>query len=392
MRILHVIEATIAGVRTHVQALATGLDQQRFQSVVACPLRRENAFGDDQFVAFLAKAGVPVLPVPMRRSISPKDDLVSFARLAAILRRERFDIVHLHSSKAGFLGRLAAKAVGGSAVVYTPNGLSFLADQSRAKRRLYLTLEQLAGRLCDCIIAVSPSERETLIRHRIAPDKKIACIYLGIDPDPLPKGFDRQALRATLGIPDGAYVIGTLARASAQKNPRLFVEAAALLLRDAPEAYFIWCGDGELRAEAEARAQELGIAARCHFIGHREDAQQVLAAFDLFWLTSDYESFGMATTEAMALRLPVVATNVLGTCDVVVPNVTGILVPPRDPAALAQASFGLLSDHARAQAFGNAGRARVLDRFTHQRMLGATASLYQSLARAYSSKAAYADG
>src|SRR6266511_236074 len=271
MRILHVVEATIAGVRTHVQALATGLDRRRFQSAVVCPPRREHSFGDERFVTYLTSAGIPVLPVPMRRSISPVADVAALSRLFAILRRERFDIVHLHSSKAGFLGRLAARMAGGAAVIYSPHGLSFLADQGRAKRRLYLTLEQIAGRICDRLIATSPSECATIVGHGIAPAGKVVCIDLGIDPDPLPQQFDRAAQRAALGIPADAKVIGTLARAAAQKNPLLFVEAAARVLASAPDAYFIWCGDGELRLAAEARAREHGIAARCHFLGHRED-------------------------------------------------------------------------------------------------------------------------
>ncbi|HEX9370284.1 MAG TPA: glycosyltransferase family 4 protein [Roseiflexaceae bacterium] len=380
MRILHVVEATIAGVRTHVQALATGLDRRRFQSAVVCPPRREHSFGDERFVTYLTSAGIPVLPVPMRRSISPVADVAALSRLFAIIRRERFDIVHLHSSKAGFLGRLAARMAGGAAVIYSPHGLSFLGNHGPATRRLYLTLEQIGGRMCDRIIATSASERATIVARRLAPAGKVAQIDLGIDPDPLPPGFDRTAQRTALGIPDGARLIGTLARASAQKNPLLFVDAAARVLRGAPDAYFIWCGGGELCAAAEARAHEHGIATRCRFLGHREDAQQVLAAFDLFWLTSDYESFGMATAEAMALELPVVATDVVGTCDVVAPGVTGILVPPRDPAALARATIALLGNPAHARALGTAGRARVLERFTRDRMLDATASLYQSLA------------
>src|SRR6266545_1449341 len=218
MRILHVVEATIAGVRTHVQALATGLDRRRFQSVVVCPPRREHSFGDERFVTYLTSAGIPVLPVPMRRSISPVADVAALSRLFAILRRERFDIVHLHSSKAGFLGRLAARMAGGAAVIYSPHGLSFLGNHGPATRRLYLTLEQIGGRMCDRIIATSASERATIVARRLAPAGKVAQIDLGIDPDPLPPGFDRTAQRTALGIPDGARLIGALPRSGAPRR------------------------------------------------------------------------------------------------------------------------------------------------------------------------------
>jgi glycosyltransferase involved in cell wall biosynthesis len=379
MRVLHVVESTIAGVRTHVQALATGLRRYGVQPVVACPLHRQDSFGDDQFVSYLTSVGVPVIPVAMRRSISPKADGVALRQLIGLLRHERFDLIHLHSSKAGFLGRLAARAAGVAPVVYSPHGLFFLGDHSPQKRLFYLSLERMASRLCDRIVAVSPSERDTIIASGIAPARKVICIEQGVEVMAVPTSFDREAARSTLALPPDAFVVGTIARATPQKNPFLFVEAAAQTLALAPQAYMLWCGDGELRAAAEARAHALGIAARCRFLGHREDAQSLLAAFDLFWLTSNYESFGLATAEAMALERPVIATDVVGTCDVVVSGVTGLLVPPCDPSALARATIELLSDPERARAFGQVGRARVLERYTVDRMLDAIASLYSTL-------------
>jgi glycosyltransferase involved in cell wall biosynthesis len=315
----------------------------------------------------------------MRRSISPVEDFAALCCLIGLLRRERFDLIHLHSSKAGFLGRLAARIVGGATVVYSPHGLFFLGDHSQRKRRFYLALERLAGSMCDRIIAVSPSERDIIVDNGIAPASRVVCVDLGVRTDPLPPTFDREAQRAALGVPPGAFVVGTAARATPQKNPLLFVDAAAQALAIAPETYFLWCGDGELRAAAEARAREHGIAGRCRFLGHREDARAVLAALDLFWLTSNYESFGLATAEAMALGLPVVATDVVGTCDVVVPGGTGILTSPRDPSALARATVALMRDPAQARALGQAGRVRARERYTVDRMLETIASLYRSL-------------
>ena len=281
MRILHVVEATIAGVRTHVQVVTAGLDQRRFQSVVACPLRRENACGDDQFVNFLTSVGIPIVPVAMRRSISPRADFAALRRLVRVLQSQRFDVIHLHSSKAGFLGRLAARIAGGSAaVVYSPHGLSFLGNQSPAKRQLYLALERIAGHMSDRIIAVSASERQIIAQvGLIAPDR-IVQIENGISPIALPAIFDRSAMRRTLGQPSDAPLIGTVARLSTQKNPRLFLEAAAHVLRDQPTARFVWCGGGELHTTASAYARELGIEDACCFLGHRNDAHQVLAALD----------------------------------------------------------------------------------------------------------------
>jgi glycosyltransferase involved in cell wall biosynthesis len=379
MRILHVVEATIAGVRTHVQVVTAGLDQRRFQSVVACPLRRENACGDDQFVNYLTSVGIPIVPVAMRRSISPRADGAALRRLVGLLQSQRFDVIHLHSSKAGFLGRLAARIAGSNAaVVYSPHGLSFLGNQSLAKRQLYLMLERIAGRLCDRIIAVSASEREIIAQAGLISPDRIVQIENGIPPIALPAGFDRSAMRRTLGQPGDAPLIGSVARLSAQKNPHLFLDAAAQVLRNQPDARFVWCGGGELFEPASAYARELGIEAACHFLGHRDDAHQVLAALDYFWLTSDYEGMPLALLEAMALRVPIIATDVVGTRDLLASG-AGLLVPRGDASALAAATVRLARDAGRSAALEAAGYAYYRANGTAERMIGALEQLYRTI-------------
>lgn len=379
MRILHVVEATIAGVRTHVQVVTAGLDQRRFQSVVACPLRRENACGDDQFVNFLTSVGIPIVPVAMRRSISPRADFAALWRLVGVLQSQRFDIIHLHSSKAGFLGRLAARIAGrNAAVVYSPHGLSFLGDQSPVKRQLYLALERIAGRMCDRIIAVSASERQIIAQSGLISPDRIVQIENGITPIALPAGFDRSAMRCTLGQPGNAPLIGTVARLSSQKNPRLFLEAAAQVLRNEPAARFVWCGGGELFEVAHAYARDLGIEAACRFLGHRNDAHQVLAALDYFWLTSDYEGLPLAPLEAMALRMPIIATDVVGTRDLLASG-AGLLVPRGDAQALAAATIRLMRAPDRSAALGSAGYTYYCANGTAERMIDALEQLYCDL-------------
>ncbi|MEO7910738.1 MAG: glycosyltransferase family 4 protein [Roseiflexaceae bacterium] len=379
MRILHVVEATIAGVRTHVQVITAGLDQRRFQSVVACPLRRENACGDDQFVNYLTSVGIPIVPVAMRRSIHPRADFAALRRLVGVFQSQRFDVIHLHSSKAGFLGRLAARIAGGSApVVYSPHGLSFLGDQAPAKRRFYLALERIAGRMCDRIIAVSASERQIIAQVGLISPGRIVQIENGIAPIALPVGFDRSAMRRALGQLTDAPLIGTVARLSTQKNPRLFLDAAAQVLRDQPAARFVWCGGGELHETASSYARELGIADACCFLGHRNDAHQVLAALDCFWLTSDYEGLPLAPLEAMALRVPIVATDVVGTRDLLASG-AGLLVPCGAASALAAATIRLTRAPERAAALAAAGYAYYRANGTAERMISALEQLYCDL-------------
>jgi glycosyltransferase involved in cell wall biosynthesis len=379
MRILHVVEATIAGVRTHVQVVTAGLDQRRFQSTVACPLHRDHAYGDDQFITYLTNVGIPIVPVAMRRAISPRSDFAALWRLVSLFRRERFDIIHLHSSKAGFLGRVAARIAGVSAaVVYSPHGLSFLGDQPRARRWLYRTLEQLAGRLGDRIIAVSPGEREHILQAKLAAPERVVCIENGVPPIQLPSDYDRAAQRRALGQAGDSPLIGTVARLSQQKNPDLFLQAAARVLRNLPDARFVWCGGGELTEAVERRTHELGIAYACRLLGHRDDTNQILAALDVFWLTSDYEGWPLAPLEAMVLGVPIVATDVVGTHDLLRGG-AGLLVPRGDAATLATTTVELLQSPERMAALARAGYTFYGEYGTAQRMIRALERFYEDL-------------
>jgi glycosyltransferase involved in cell wall biosynthesis len=323
----------------------------------------------------------------MRRAISPRSDLAALWRLVGLFRRERFDVIHLHSSKAGFLGRLAARIARTSAmVVYSPHGLSFLGDQRPAQRLLYLTLERLAGRLGDRIIAVSASEREQILRARLAPADQVVCIEGGVAPIRLPSDYARSARRRALGQAGDAPLIGTVARLSAQKNPFMFVEAAARVLRILPDARFVWCGGGELAAAAESYAHQLGLAGACRFLGHRDDRHEILAALDIFWLTSDYEGWPLAPLEAMALHVPIVATDVVGTRDLLGSG-AGLLVPQGDAESLAAATLVLMRSPERRAELARAGFAFYSEYGTADRMIHALERFYESLATGNSAAA-----
>ena len=314
----------------------------------------------------------------MQRSIDPRADAAALYRLLVILRRAPYDLVHLHSSKAGFLGRLAARASGRRpAVVYSPHGLAFLGAGSAAKNQLFLQLERMAGPLCDRIIAVSPSERDLIVSRGLAPAERVACIPNGVAAPNVPAA-SRAAVRARLGIPADAPLIGTAARLSPQKDPLLFVAAAAGVVQQHPSAQFVWCGGGELMRQAQAAAAARGIAHACHFIGHRDDAGAVVAALDLFWLTSRYEGLPLAPLEAMALGVPIIATDVPGTRDLLRSG-AGLLVPAGAAGALAAASARLLAMPERRARLAEAGRRYFRQHGTASAMLDAVAGLYGTL-------------
>lgn len=345
---------------------------------VACPLRREGDYGESGFVDDLRRAGCAVTPLPLRRSISPARDAAALQALVALMRRDRPDLVHTHSSKAGFVGRLAAR-IAGVPAVHTPHGLHFLGQRSPLGRRFYLQLERAAARWCRRLIATSPGEQRELLRWRIAPAAQIVQIANGVRPPPPLTPDERAALRTQRSIPAGAPLVATLARVTAQKNPQLFVRAAALVAKRLPEAHFMWIGTGELLDEARAQAQELGLAARCHFLGHVEDGAALLPMCDAFWLTSRFEGLPYALLEALACGLPAVATDVVGNRDALDDGRCGVLVPPDQAAELAEATAHLLTHPAEAAALGLSGRARVLAHYTQQQMIERTAQLYEDI-------------
>ncbi|MEM8531573.1 MAG: glycosyltransferase family 4 protein [Chloroflexota bacterium] len=377
MRVLHIVEATTAGVRRHVHELVCGLDRQNVQITVACSPRRDT-FGDNRFVHDLSRAHIPVCLVPMSREIHLYQDGYALLRLIHIMRSGHYDIVHTHSSKAGFLGRLAARIVGTPKTIHTPNGLYFLGLSSPLKRRFYLMLEQLAAQLSDCIVAVSPSERAVLQRYKVAPANRIVCIENGITPITLPPTYNRRQQRQALGQPDDNLIVGTVARLTEQKNPFMFLEAAKHILRNLPATRFVWCGGGELIEAARRYADQLGIRHACSFLGHRDDVAAVMGAFDIFWLTSNYEGLPLVLLEAMSLSIPIIATDVVGSRDAL-RGIAGWLVPPGDAHALAQTTLMLIHRTDWRTSLARAGHAQFRERGMADRMIRTTEQVYQRL-------------
>lgn len=375
LRVLEVMEATIGGTKRHLLALIRGLDRSIFQVEVAAPSVRSEAFDDVSFSDEVAAAGVRQHHVPMRRAISPASDAASFNRLLGIMIRGRYDVVHTHSSKAGFLGRFAARLARVPTVVHTPHGFYFLNQPSGSKRSFYLNLERTAGLATDRLIALSKTELAEAIDNRIVPRAKTVLIENGIQVPEQRSPEVAARLRESLA-PGATCIAGTVARITPQKGPFDFIRMARVLVDLVPGVHLMWCGDGEMRPEVEGLARELGIDGRLHFLGFRTDVLDVMAAMDLFILTSHWEGLPYTVLDAMALRKPVVATAAVGTRDIVQDGVTGILTPVGDPEAAARAAARLLSTREEALAMGTAGREVILRRYSQEAMVKRTGQLY----------------
>lgn len=317
----------------------------------------------------------------MVREINPLQDLRCLWRLTRYLRRERAQIVHTHSSKAGMVGRWAARLAGVPVIVHTVHGWGHHDRQHPLVRNFYIWLEKRTLPITDRLIVVSERDIEKGVQDGIGTPHSYTVIRSGIELERFghPQ-VPRAEMRASLGIPADAPLIGSVTRLSAQKAPLDFVRAAGRVAQIHPEVHFVMVGDGPLRPHVEALAAELGIAERLVLTGLRRDVPELLATFDIFVLSSLWEGLPRVLPQAMATALPVVATAIDGNAEIVRDGVNGLLTPPGDPPALADALLRLLADPDLARRMGEAGRAGV-DEFGAVRMVEQIAELYRHLLR-----------
>jgi glycosyltransferase involved in cell wall biosynthesis len=364
------------GAQVVVKTLLEHLDRDRFHVTVAV--------GNTGYLTAAAEAyGAEVRVFPeLRREISPMHDGLAVARLFGFIKREGFALVHTHSTKAGLVGRIASRLAAAPVTVHTVHGLPFHDFNGPWRNRAYKLAERFAGRLSDCLICVSDKDKRLAVMEGLVPDERAVTIPPGVDLTRYQPDVRDPAAREQLGIPSVGPVVGMIARLDAQKAPEDFVLAARQVLQRIPDATFLVVGDGPLRGRLAELARTVCDPARVILAGARTDIPAVLSAIDVFVLPSLWEGLPVTILEAMAMAKPVVATSIPGTVEIVQHDVTGLLVPPRDPARLAEAIVALLSDRDRARAMGREGSRLVHDRFDAERMVARTEALYlQLLAR-----------
>jgi glycosyltransferase involved in cell wall biosynthesis len=339
-RIALVCEPPDGGVAEHVRALAAGLPAHGHEAVVLGP---------------------DVLP--FRRDYRhPHRDAQALAALTRAVRG--FDVVHGHAAKAGVLARLAGAAARVPAV-YTPHCFPFAVPDARARRSFGVAVERALAPLTAAIVCVCEQERALAAAHRIRPRRELAVIHNGC---PACAGEADPELARMNGP-----VVGAVTVLRRQKRLDVLLAAAPHILAAVPEATVVVVGNGPEEAALRAAADP-----RVVFLPFCAPAARYLRALDVYVLPSGWEAFAIGLLEAQACGVPQVATDVGGTREAVVPE-TGLLVPPGDPAALAEAVVALLQDPQRRAAMGAASRARHAERFTVERMVGATAALYDRL-------------
>jgi glycosyltransferase involved in cell wall biosynthesis len=383
VRILRVIaRLNMGGPALHVAYLTAGLRERGYDTtLVAGSLAR----GEDS-MAYVADArGVEIVRIDeLGREISPLRDLVATVRLARLIRRERPDILHTHTAKAGTVGRAAAVLAGRRGppiVVHTFHGHVLRGYFGPVRTRFFRLLERWLARRTTALIAVSPQVRDDLVALGVAPAERFVVIRLGIELDERVAGErnGRAESRRYLGIEPERFAVGWIGRMTAVKRTDDILVAFKRLRDEGVDAVLCLVGDGPDRPHLERRAHELGVIRDTLFLGYQEDVAPFYAAFDALVLPSSNEGTPVSAIEALAAGRPVVATRVGGVPDVVQEAADGFLVEPGATDELADRLAELARDPELRERMGRAGRERVLPRYAVGRLVDDVDRLYRSL-------------
>jgi len=382
IRVLRVIaRLNMGGPAIHVANLAAGLETRGYHTtLVAGSLAR----GEDSMAFLAERLGVTVVSVPeIQREVSALHDARSVRRLTSIIRRERPHILHTHTAKAGAIARAAAVLAGDARppiVVHTFHGHVLKGYFGPGRTAFFRQVERTLARSSDVLVAVSPEVRDELVEHGVAPAEKFAVIRLGI---PLEERLGDPTAdvdyRRLYGIPRDAFVIGWVGRMTGVKDTGAVLQIVRATRERGVDAVVCMVGDGPDREGLEQLAHDLGVARASYFVGYQPDVAGYYRLFDAFVLPSVNEGTPVSAIEALASGTPVVATRVGGVPDVVRDGVDGFLVEPGELETAADRLATLAADPALRARFGEAGRSRVLERYSVARLVDDVDRLYRSL-------------
>ncbi len=360
----------LGGAEQLLALAAPHVDRSRFDYEAAFLVPSKDALVGD-----LEKAGVRTTCL---NQTSPFDPGI-IGRIARFLRERSVDLLHVHLPYTGVVGRVGARLAGVPCVVYTEHNVQ------ECYHPITRLANQLTIRLCDVTIAVSEEIRESLLRRPLARGARVLTIRNGVDTEGLKLAARiGPDVREEFSIARDRLVVGTVSGFRAEKRLDLWVEAARLIAEVEPRSVFILVGDGPLRPRVMALAERLGLGSHITFTGLRRDVPRLVAAFDIFMMSSLYEGLPVAVLEAMALGKPVVATRVGGLPGVVNDGQHGFLVEAGDSAALAAKALVLLGDPDLRRTMGGAGQARIQEYFSVQQMVHVTEQVYADVLTAAS--------
>lgn len=381
VRIVHVITRLIVGGAQENTILTCEGLRQRGHDVTL--ITGPTVGPEGSLVERARGGGYRFVEIPeMIRSINPWLDARARRYLEINYRELEPDVVHTHSSKAGILGRFAARDARVPVVVHTIHGMSFNRTQPWPVRKLYAWLERAAARRSDAIVTVADAMIEQSVAAGVCPREKMTTVHSGMEvEDFTPTRYDREAVRRSWGVGEDEIVVGTVARLFRKKGYEQLLPIMAAAVAREPRLRFVWIGDGAQRGDYEAELDRLGLRDKTTLTGLVPPARipELLAGCDILAHTSQWEGLPRAVVQALLMRVPVVAFDLDGSPEVVLDRKTGRLIRNGDEARFADALIDLANDADARARMGAAGRARCLDMFDWRRMVSALEKLYERL-------------
>ncbi len=385
MHICHVITRLIVGgAQENTLLTCEGLHARGHRvTLISGPTRGP----EGSLVERARQGGYEYIEIPeLIRAVNPWMDTRAVRLLRMEFARLRPDVIHTHSSKAGIVGRYAARRLRGPVIVHTIHGMSFNRTQPRLVRWAYAALERRAARWTHALVGVAEAMLRQSLTHGIGRRERMHVVYSGMDLAPLTPGrYDRAAVRAAWGVPDDAVVVGTVARLFRRKGYEQLLPIMSAAAAREPRLRFVWIGDGAQRGEYEAELVRRGLRERTALTGLVPPAEvpRLLAGCDILAHTSQWEGLPRAVVQALLMQVPAVAFDIDGTPEVVQDGRTGRLIPLNALEPFADALCALAADPAHRAALGAAGRALCLERFDGRRMVDQLESLYGRLVAAH---------
>ncbi|KPU43710.1 alpha-D-kanosaminyltransferase [Oxobacter pfennigii] len=365
-RIMHIVQSS-GGVERYILMLIKNMDLSKYENILVCSYDYNKKNYNGLVMAFEH--------VDMHREINFLKDYYACIKIRKLIKKYSPDVVYMHSSKAGAIGRLANIGLDNMSL-YNPHGWSFNMDCGNFKRYIYRWIEKILSNFCTKIIAISEFEMKSALANNICNFNKIKVIFNGVD---IEEYYQKNQLyhitKKDLGIPEEAYIFGTVGRLTKQKSPDVFINFAALIKKEIPNAYFILVGNGDQQAEIEEMIKTKKIADSVLITGWVDEPMQYIQLFDQAFLLSRWEGFGLVLAEYMLGRKPLVATNVNAIPDLIEDGKNGVLVSPDDPYAVYIAAMKIYKDEMYRKQLVKNGLECVKSRFDIRRVVKETVEL-----------------
>lgn len=359
-KIMHIVQSA-GGVERYISMFLKNMDHSKYDNILVCSLDYDKEKYDNLVSAFEY--------VDMKREINFKSDLSAIIKVRKLIKKHNPDIIYLHSSKAGAIGRIANLGIKNKSI-YNSHGWAFNMNCNPIKKKIYLFIERALAPLCTLIIAISDFEKNSAIDNKVCKSDKIKVIYNGIDIDEYESKKKKFTLtREELGIPEDAYVIGTVGRLTEQKAPDVFINAAKKIKNICPNAFFIMVGDGELKSDIEEMINQSNVKDSVIITGWVDEPMEYIELFDQAMLLSRWEGFGLVLPEYMLARKPIIATEVDAIPDLIKNNENGLLVNMDAVDEIASRSESLIKNSQKSISIIDRASSIVRSKFTIKRVV-----------------------